>query len=108
MSAPKKPRDRTLWRKSDREKEKLASAKEKLAAIEPGGSAKNPREVVSASLVEPRALAERCFACDGELLLVEHQAISIDDRPIRVVKLSCKTCAKARVMYFRVSSALSN
>lgn len=92
-------RARTERRQLDRDVAKLIAAREKLAALEAGGDPARPIEVPSASVVEVRALTQRCLACDGELRVHEHRAA----RDLREVELACKSCARRRTLWFRVS-----
>ena len=98
--APK--RKRTVVREAAREAEKLLAAREKLAALEDGGSAERPIAVPSASLVESRALAARCLACEGALELVEHRAVHHEGALVREVIARCRTCGRARTQWLRV------
>src|SRR5262245_17724703 len=79
----KTKRTRTDRREAERAQEKLASQREKLFALEAGGSAGHPREVVSASLVEPESRSLRCPRCEGELHVLEHLAVTLDGTRLR-------------------------
>jgi len=98
--APK--RKRTVLREAERGAAKLLAAREKLAALEEGGSTDRPIAVPSASLVEPRALATRCLACEGALELVEHRAVHAGGTLVREVVARCRTCGRARTQWLRV------
>jgi uncharacterized protein with PIN domain len=99
--APK--RKRAVLREAAREAEKLLAAREKLAALEEGGSAARPIAVASASLVEPRALATRCLACEGALELVDHRAVHHGSALVREVVARCRACGRARTQWLRVA-----
>lgn len=103
----KKPKSaRALRRARERAVEKLALSREKLWKLEPGGSAERPIDVASASVVEPRALAEACLRCGALPRSVEHRAESLEGRRLRVVTATCAQCGATRVWYFRLSSEL--
>jgi hypothetical protein len=102
MAKPK--RSRTDRREAERTQEKLAGQREKLFALEAGGSAGHPREVVSASLVEPEARSVRCPRCDGELSVVEHLAHTVDGTRLREAKLRCRQCGSQRSRWFKIVS----
>ncbi len=96
-------RPRTLRREADRETEALIAAKEKLATLEAGGTEERPLAVESASLVEPRALRERCLACDSAVDLVDHRAVHVRGTLVREVVVKCKRCARRRALWIRVA-----
>lgn len=96
-----------------REAAKLAQARMKLAALEPGGGPDRPIEVSSASLVEPHASSQPCPACgNGGGRVDEH--IAIDWRPhdgaearrLRVAKMVCARCGVRRDVYFRIGTVM--
>ena len=66
----KPPRARTLRRNLARAADKLGDQRERLAALEAGGSPERPLEVVSSAVIEVRALRDRCLRCDGRGVLV--------------------------------------
>ena len=99
-------RPRTLRREADRKTEALIAAKEKLADLEPGGTEERPIVVDSASLVEPRALRERCLACDSAVDLVDHRAVHVRGTLVREVVVKCKRCARQRSRWLRVAMQL--
>lgn len=103
-----KKRERTKRREALRDLEKLAEAREKLAALEPGGAPERPIEVSSASQVEVRATALPCLRCDGALRLVEHRSL-VHPRAgaLREVELSCRVCGARRLVWLRVGPLLS-
>jgi hypothetical protein len=101
-------RTRTERREAEREQEKLSSQREKLFALEAGGSAGRPREVVSASLVEPEARSTRCPRCDGEHLVVEHLAVSVNGGRLREARLRCRQCGSRRSLWFKIVGLEAN
>jgi hypothetical protein len=80
----------------------VAAAREKLAAVEAGGSVNLPIDVESASQIEVRALSMPCLRCDGPYRLDEHTAETIDGRALRVLRLHCGHCGARRTIYLRV------
>lgn len=104
-------RSRTERREREREAKKLAEARVKLAALEPGGAPDRPVEVTSASVIEPHAASMPCAAC-GELAVRvdEHVAVTVgtDERRLRVVRARCARCGYKRDVYFRIGTALVN
>lgn len=102
MSKQKRPR--TLRRALDHKLRKLAAEREKLARLEPGGSAERPLEIASASVVEARAERESCFACGGAMRCTEHRV----ERGLRVATVKCKECGRERRHYFRLTTPTLN
>ncbi len=82
----------------------VAATRERLALLEPGGSARLPIVVESASQIEVRALGTPCLRCDGPYRLDDHTAEVVDGQRVRVVSVHCGHCGAERVMYFRVSA----
>lgn len=102
----RRPRANTLRREIAREGEKLARARERLAALEAGGSPERPIEVVSASVVEAHARSMRCPTCDASLRVEEHAAVAHGEARLRVVTASCAQCGRRRAIWFRIAPAL--
>lgn len=106
-------RSRTERREREREAKKLAEARVKLAAMEPGGSPLRPIEVASASVVEPHAASMPCAACGERAVRSdEHVAMTLDEgegaRRLRVVRARCSRCGYRRDVFFRIGTALVN
>ena len=101
-------RGRTTRREAARAAEKLANDRERLARAEPGGSPKRPRELASASQVEPYALALGCARCGSPLRLDEHTAEEIDGARLRVVHAKCTICGTPRLVYVKLAVKLPN
>lgn len=95
-------RARNDRRRAERELAKLADAREKLARLEPGGTAVRPLEVESASVVEPRALALGCARCGGEVRLEAHDAV----HGLRRVRARCRRCGHLREIWVRIAERL--
>lgn len=103
-----KKRERTARRAMERDAEKLARARERVAATEPGGAPERPIELSSASQVEGRATSLRCLRCEGELKLREHRAIVHPvGGSLREVELRCAPCGHPRLVWFRVGPVLN-
>jgi hypothetical protein len=103
----KKP-SRTERRQAARDAAKLVRAREKLAALEPGGAPDRPIEVSSASSVEPHAASLPCAQCSEHRMRVEsHDALTTEDgRRLRRVQTRCGRCGALRVLYFRLGTAM--
>jgi hypothetical protein len=98
-----KPKSSRAERRAiERAREKLTRQREKLAALEPGGSAHRPIEIESASLVEPRSEAQPCLRCDGEMRNVEHRAETVGTARLRIARVRCIRCDHERTFHFRL------
>jgi hypothetical protein len=96
---------RSQRRAQQRASDKLIRQRRKLAELEPGGSAGRPLELASASLVEPRAEAAACLACNGPVQTIEHRAEKLGGRRLRIARVRCRQCGNERVHYFKLSPA---
>jgi hypothetical protein len=101
-----KKRRRTVRRALERDVKKIEDAREKLAFLSEGGAPERPIEVASASVVEARALALGCARCEGELDLVDHDALRASGEPLRRVRAQCKRCRAAREIWIRIAQPL--
>ena len=101
-----KPRARTVLRERARASEKLYEARQKLAALEPGGSPERPLAVSSASVVESRAEAAPCLRCEGPVRCDEHTTLATERGLLRVVHVRCPACGAKRTMYLQIASTL--
>lgn len=81
----------------------LARDRERLFALEPGGSPERPIEVSAASVVESRAASKACPRCGGRHLLLEHAAVMIGGARLREARLACRECGSRRSLWFRVA-----
>jgi hypothetical protein len=91
----------TLWNRKQRVLRHLVRDRERLAALEPGGSPEHPIELVSAAVVEIRARALSCPQCEGTYRIHDHRAPSSG---LRAVDVSCRLCGTPRTLYFRLTS----
>lgn len=99
-------RSRTTRREADRAAEKLASARERLARLEPGGTPAHPIDVVTAAVVEPHARSLPCPRCGTQPTRIEdHEAREVEGRRLRVVRILCPRCGAERAVYFRIVAA---
>ncbi len=116
MTAPKKPSARAARRATERRDQKLAKDLERLAALEPGGAADRPIEVVSASEVEVHARSMPCPVCGGAVRVEEHTAETallggaggapaIAAR-VRIATVACVVCRRRRRVFFRLGQSL--
>ena len=106
MSAKKTVSPRSQRRAASRAGGKLTDARERLAALEAGGTARRPIDVASSSQIEVQALSLGCLRCDGTYRLEEHAAQSIGGARLRVVRMTCAACGAKRTVYFRIVEAL--
>ena len=102
----KKPRARTARREAERDAQKLADARTRLAFLEPGGAPERPIDVTSASQVEPRVESLSCPRCEGRLRVDEHRAGSVHGELLREVIAKCRACGAARTVWMRVRPPL--
>ena len=108
MARRKKPakRARVERRRIERELDKIGDAREKLARLSEGGSPERPIEVASASVVEGLALSLGCARCEGELRLVDHDAVRTPQGLLRRVRAQCKACRSEREVWLRIAERL--
>ncbi len=97
-----KKRARTGRRRLERELDKLADAREKLALASPGGAPERPITVESASVIESIAESLGCARCEGEARVEDHAA----ERGLRKVTTRCRTCGAARIVWAQIASRL--
>jgi predicted RNA-binding Zn-ribbon protein involved in translation (DUF1610 family) len=102
----KKKRARSERRALERRQDKLASARRKLIALEPGGSPARPIVVDSAAVVEPRAESFACPECGSSMRAEEHRALSPSEQTgyesLREVGLCCRRCGSSLRLFFRI------
>ena len=102
-----KKRDRSVRREAERDAEKLADARQRLALLEQGGSWERPIRVESASQIELRVESMRCARCDGELKVHEHVARNVGGHSLRMVDARCKRCGTRREVWLVIASDLN-
>ena len=100
--AKKPKRDRTLRREAARAAAALATDRERLFALEPGGSAGRPIEVDAVPIVELRAVAVACPRCAGRHRVEEHAAVTVAGDRLREARLVCSQCGSRRSLWFRL------
>ena len=81
---------------------KVIRERERLARAEVGGTARNPLEISSASLVELQARSMPCPLCGGSMRVDEHTADTIEGERLRTAHVVCVTCGAPRKIYFRI------
>lgn len=100
---PRQSTDRALRRALSRQDDKIADARVRLFALEPGGAEDRPIEVVSASVIETQALSVECPRCSGPHAIVEHAARTLaSGARVREVQLRCRQCGSQRSLWFRI------
>jgi transposase-like protein len=101
--ARKPKRARTVRREAERDALSMARDRERLFALERGGSPERPIEVSAASVVELRATASACPRCGGQHRLDEHAAVTTDNGRLRQARLVCRECGSRRSLWFRLA-----
>jgi hypothetical protein len=91
--------ERTARRRGERKARELVRDRERLAALEAGGSAANPIEVSSSAVIEVRARSLRCPQCDGTLRIDDHRAPSAT---LREIAVTCQRCGVPRRLWFEI------
>jgi hypothetical protein len=104
----KKGRPRTERRVRERAARQIVRDRQKLAALETGGSRERPIDVVSSSVIPVRARSIPCPLCGGSLRLDEETAESSVGKQLRGAHMTCVRCGVARVLWFSLSSPLPN
>jgi hypothetical protein len=105
---PPSRKSRAERRAAGRQLAKDLRQRERLAFLEVGGAPERPIEVVSASVVEPKARSMPCPLCGAAIRIDEHAARVVDDVPLRLVRVSCPMCGHDRVVHFVIVPALPN
>jgi hypothetical protein len=106
--AKKSPRARTMRRAAAQTGRRVAARLERVAAQLPGASADRALRVTSASVIEVRARATQCLACEGELDLQAHVADGPADTATRRIDLVCRRCHTTRHLWFRIEAPVPN
>jgi hypothetical protein len=94
--------ERTERRARERAARRLVRDRERLARLEPGGSAEHPIDVDSPAVIEGRVDTMRCPQCEGEYTLDDHQSAAAG---LRVVSVTCRMCHVSRQVWFRLGSS---
>jgi ribosomal protein S27AE len=100
--AKKPKRERTVRREAQRAAAALAADRERLFALEPGGSAEHPIRVDAVAVVEVRALTRPCPRCGADHRLHEHVAVTVNGDRLREARLVCRQCGSRRSLWFRL------
>lgn len=96
--AKKRP-ERTERRARERAARHLVRDREKLAALEIGGTQAHPITVVSSAVIEIRVHGMHCPQCQGAYAIVDHRSAGAGVRPVDV---RCNVCGTARTLWFRI------
>ena len=103
MAQRKTPRRaRTARREAVRARGKLGRERDRLMALEAGGSPERPIEVESPSVVELRAAALCCPYCEVQFRVEAHRAPSTPGMRLREAAVSCPRCGRQRSIWFRL------
>ena len=105
---PSSRKPRAERRADARQATKDIRERERLARLEIGGAPDRPIEVVSASLVEPKARAIACPVCGAAVRVEDHTAKTLDGAPLRLAHTLCPRCGHARIVYFSIRPPLPN
>ena len=97
-----------MARQSDRTLEKLGGKLDRLVTEAPGGSPTKAIVVSSASVVEVKARSFRCGRCEGELLLLSHDAEFVGAAQLRRVHMQCRACFVHRTVWFALGPGPGN
>jgi hypothetical protein len=101
--ARKPKRARTVRREGQREAAALARDRERLFALERGGSPERPIDIHATSVVEVRAGTAACPRCGAEHRLEEHAAVTTaGGARLREARLVCRACGSRRSLWFRL------
>jgi hypothetical protein len=85
--------------------QRLEQARERLAALSPGGAHDHAIPVASAAVIEVRTGAMACPHCGGSYRVLEHT------RPVpgaRRVDVMCRRCSAPRALWFRIVDRVLN
>lgn len=105
---PRSETKRTLERKQERARERLAADRERLFELEAGGAPRVALQVPSPSVIDAHAARVPCPRCDGKLELIEQAAVTLDGVRLREARLKCRACGTPRSLWFRILSETSN
>lgn len=97
-----KKRARVERRRRERALDKIGDARAKLARLTEGGAPERPIEVPSASVIEAHAVGLGCARCEGEVRVVDHDAVKTEHGVLRRVRAQCKQCRAVREVWLRV------
>ncbi len=96
-------RPRTERREAERAAAKLATQRDKLARLEPGGAPEHPIDVTTAAVIEAHARSLPCVRCGEQHARLDgHEARAVGGRHLRVIDSSCPRCGAGRTLYFRI------
>jgi hypothetical protein len=101
-------RPRATRREKERALGKLATKLDRLVQASPGGSPQKAITVDSASVVEVKARAFCCGRCEGELLLLTHEAEFLQGAQYRRVEMQCRNCFVRRCIWFVLGTGPTN
>jgi predicted RNA-binding Zn-ribbon protein involved in translation (DUF1610 family) len=95
-------------RKLEQKRRKIAADRDRLFALSPGGSARQPIGIASPAVIESKARALPCPQCGGALVVDEHSARVREGQSLRLISAHCTTCGEARNIWFRIEEPVSN
>ena len=98
----RKRSERTVRREEERASTRLQEDRERLFALEAGGSIEHPIEALSAAVNEGHASSVPCPRCGANLEVVEHCALVHQGVRLREAKLRCRQCGSRRSLWFKI------
>jgi len=78
------------------------AARERLFALELGGSPERPLAVTSPAVIESHAESVSCPRCQGKQDVLEHVAVTLSGVRLREARLRCRQCGTSRSLWFRI------
>ena len=99
----KRPRTRTERRKLERRVQKVGASAERLFALGAGGSPEQPIVVDTVAVIEARARAVPCPRCGAEQDVLDHEAVTLNERRLRKLHLGCRGCHSRRFLWFQLA-----
>lgn len=78
------------------------AARERLFALELGGSPERPLSVTSPAVIESHAESVSCPRCQGKQDVLEHVAVTKGGVRLREARLRCRQCGTPRSLWFRI------
>jgi hypothetical protein len=101
-------RARTQRRVDERAARQLVRDRERLAALEPGGTPDRPIAVETPAVIEAQVADQPCIQCTGRLRVDEHAVDVHGGVHLRVVRARCLGCGTPRVRWFKVEPPRPN
>ena len=101
-------RARSTQREKERALGKLDKKLDRLVEESAGGTPERAITIGTAAVVEIKARAFRCGHCEGELLLLTHEAEFLHGAQLRRVDMQCRGCFVRRRIWFVLGPGPAN